>query len=129
MSENVFSVFSVTCFLIASKYDEIDDRLVFINDVKTFFNSSQGVASLGKVPIPSWNDIVECERLLLYFFNWDIGFVIPYHFIEMFLANGVLFKSDKVFGIGKNYETAEKISAKSYELLNSMVRVKDSFKN
>lgn len=23
----------VTCFLIASKYDEIDDQLVFINDV------------------------------------------------------------------------------------------------
>ena len=55
--------------------------------------------------------------------------MIPYHFVEMFLANGVLFKSDRVFGIGKNNETAQKISAKSYELLNSMVKVKDSFKN
>lgn len=55
--------------------------------------------------------------------------MIPYHFVEMFLANGVLFKSDRVFGIGKNFETAEKISAKSYELLNNMVKVKDSFKN
>jgi hypothetical protein len=66
---------------------------------------------------------------LLNFFNWDIGFVIPYHFVEMFLANGVLFKSDKVFGMEKNYETAEKISAKSYELLNTMIKVRDSFKN
>jgi len=27
------TVFLTTCFLIASKYDEIDDRLVFINDI------------------------------------------------------------------------------------------------
>ena len=33
MSPRVVTVFLTTCFLIASKYDEIDDRLVFINDV------------------------------------------------------------------------------------------------
>jgi hypothetical protein len=26
-----------TCFLIASKYDEIDDHLVFINDVQRYY--------------------------------------------------------------------------------------------
>ena len=41
----------------------------------------------------------------------------------MFLANGVLFKSDRVFGLSKNFETAEKISVKSYELLNNMVKI------
>jgi len=32
-SDRVLSLYSTTCFLIASKYDEVDDRLVFISDV------------------------------------------------------------------------------------------------
>lgn len=28
------------------------------------------------------------------FFNWDLGFVMPVHYVEMFLANGVLFESE-----------------------------------
>jgi len=94
MSEHVLSIFSTTCFLIASKYDEIDDHLVFINDVKTYFASSRAMNVIGSVSMGSWKDIVECERMLLYFFNWDIGFVLPIHFLEMFLANGVLFKNE-----------------------------------
>ncbi len=59
----------------------------------------------------------------------DLGFVIQYHFVEIFLANGILFKSDEVFNLGINYQTAEKISEKSFELLNKMIKVRDSFKN
>ena len=33
MSPKVVNMVLTTCFLIASKYDEIDDQLVFINDV------------------------------------------------------------------------------------------------
>jgi len=33
MSTKQVSIVLTTCFLIASKYDEIDDQLVFINDV------------------------------------------------------------------------------------------------
>jgi hypothetical protein len=33
MSARVLTIYLTTCFLVASKYDEIDDRLVFINDV------------------------------------------------------------------------------------------------
>lgn len=28
------------------------------------------------------------------FFGWDLGFVMPIHFVEMFLANGILFESE-----------------------------------
>jgi len=33
LSARLFNVFCTTFFLIASKFDEIDDRLVFIKDV------------------------------------------------------------------------------------------------
>lgn len=33
MTPKIVTIILTTCFLIASKYDEIDDQLVFINDV------------------------------------------------------------------------------------------------
>jgi hypothetical protein len=36
------------------------------------------------------------------FFDWDIGFVLPIHYLEMFLANGVLFESEHNKNIVKN---------------------------
>jgi len=33
MTPKILTIFLTTCFLIASKYDEIDDKLVFIDDV------------------------------------------------------------------------------------------------
>lgn len=79
-----------TCFLIASKYDEIDDQLVFINDVQKYYNR------MGIIQTPSWSDIVETERMLMNFFNWDLGFVLPIHYVEMFLANGILFECEDI---------------------------------
>lgn len=79
-----------TCFLIASKYDEIDDQLVFIRDVQRYYTR----AGHSKHTNPSWTDIVETERLLMNFYGWDLGFVLPIHYIEMFLANGVLFETE-----------------------------------
>ena len=76
-----------TVFLIASKYDEIDDQLVFITDLqKELLKKTSSV--------PTYEEIVECERKLLHFFNWDLGFILVIHYVEMFLANGVLFESE-----------------------------------
>ena len=75
-------------FLIASKYDEIDDQLVFINDVQKYYKD---LGFNKNSTNPSYNEIVETERMLMRFFEWDLGFVLPIHYIEMFLANGVLF--------------------------------------
>lgn len=38
MTARILSIFLTTCFLIASKYDEIDDQLVFINDVQRYYS-------------------------------------------------------------------------------------------
>ena len=114
-----------TCFLIASKYDEIDDQLVFIRDVQRYYSR----AGQPKHVNPSWTDIVETERVLMNFFGWDLGFVLPYHFVEMFLANGVLFETEYNPSIQKNKITAEAISIRCYELLDEMLKQGDCFKN
>jgi len=38
MSPRAITIILTTCFLIASKYDEIDDHLVFINDVQRYYS-------------------------------------------------------------------------------------------
>ena len=79
--------------------------------------------------VPTYDEIVECERHLLAFFEWDLGFVMAFHYIEMFLANGVLFESEYNKNISKTKLTAKKISSKCYEILDEMVRQRSSFKN
>lgn len=51
---------------------------------------------MGIIQTPSWSDIVETERMLMNFFNWDLGFVLPIHYVEMFLANGILFECEDI---------------------------------
>jgi hypothetical protein len=80
------SIYLTTCFLIASKLDEIDDKLVFINDVQKYYKTTKFAKEM-----PSWTDVVETERHLMKFFDWNISFPLPIHFMEMFLAQGVVF--------------------------------------
>jgi len=83
------SVFLTTCFLIASKLDEIDDKLVFVSDVQGYYRSTQ----YSKV-MPMWTDVVETERHIMGFLDWNISFPLTIHFVEMYLAQGVLFHDD-----------------------------------
>ena len=95
MTPRITSIILTTCFLIASKYDEIDDQLVFINDVQRYY-SRMGGEYVTQNMNPSYTDIVETERKLMNFFGWDLGFVLPIHFVEMFLANGALFETENL---------------------------------
>lgn len=63
------------------------------------------------------------------FFEWDLGFVLPIHFVEIFLANGVLFESEHNKSITKNKQTALSISKKCYEVLDEMIKQYSCFKN
>jgi len=54
------------------------------------------------------------------FYGWDLGFVLPIHFVEMYLANGVLFESEKI--TNKSKETAELVANRCYEVLNEMIQ-------
>ena len=123
MSSRLITIVMTTCFLIASKYDEIDDQLVFINDAQKYFQR------IGQTNNPTYTDIVETERMLMNFFGWDLGFVMPIHFVEMFLANGILFETEHNSNITKNKATAKKLADKCYEVLNDMIKQNTCFKN
>ena len=60
MSAKLLTVHLTTCFILASKYDEIDDQLVFINDVQNFYKKHLNLKNMGGVP--SYDEIVSCER-------------------------------------------------------------------
>ena len=44
--------------------------------------------------VPKYAEVVETERQILKFFEWNLGFPLPIHFLEMFLAQGAVFESD-----------------------------------
>ena len=48
---------------------------------------------------------MECERKLLFFFKWDLKFVLPLNIVRAFLANGVLFSNE--------FEELEKVKSAS----------------
>lgn len=123
MSPKAVTLVMTTCFLIASKYDEIDDQLVFINDVQKHF------AKTGAAHSPTWTDVVECERTLMNFFGWDLGFVLPVHYVEVFLANGVLYECEDIPSSLKTKQTAQQISDSCYRILDEMIREGHCFKN
>ena len=123
MGSKIVTIIMATCFLIASKYDEIDDQLVFINDVQKYFSRT------GSPNNPTWTEIVETERMLMKFYNWDLGFVLPIHYVEMFIANGVLFESEDIQSSDKTKRMAARISEKCYDTLNEMIKSETCFKN
>ena len=64
------------------------------------------------------------------FFDWDLGFVMPIHYVEIFLANGVFFESEHFKkNVAKTKETATQISLKCYEVLDEMIKQRCCFKN
>ena len=58
----------------------------------------------------------------MHFFEWDLGFVMPIHYVEMFLANGILFESEYNQKVPKNKITAKTLSQKCYDILDEMIR-------
>ena len=110
-------IYLTTCFLIASKLDEIDDKLVFISDVQKYYRTTKFNQDM-----PSWTDVVETERHIMKFFDWNISFPLPIHFLEMFLAQGIIFTSDGPCNL-------ENVSMTCYKKLNDMIQARQSFKN
>ena len=114
-----------TCFLIASKFEEIDDRLVFIDDVQNYYKRDLKNSYL----MPEWEDIVEAERMIMIFFDWNIGFLMPIHFLEIYLANGVLYENEPRKEITKTKDCAQKIGDKAYEILDDIIGQSNCLKN
>ena len=106
--------YQVTAILIASKLNEVDDKIVYLTKmldwIKSMFQrndkkwqtSSRGRSQdtidkrgdkKGQL-VPTFESIVEAERRVLAHFQWDINFVLPLTFVRILLSQGVLFTSE-----------------------------------
>src|SRR5688500_5071598 len=99
-------LYQVTCIIVACKYEEIDDNIPLMSNIIRHFTTR--VMPLSDVP-PNFEDIVEGERTIMNFFNWDLMILMPHHFVRSYLANGVLFENEAQAAI----DVAKKISDKS----------------
>ena len=45
-------------------------------------------------PVPTFDDIVSCERTVLKFFSWDLKFILPLHVLRLYLANGIFYSNE-----------------------------------
>jgi hypothetical protein len=59
------------------------------------------------------------------FFNWDLMFLLPIHFVKMLLANGVIFDNEHSASV----EIARKITDKTNQLLDFIVKESTHFRN
>jgi hypothetical protein len=75
--EQQLRTLAITCLLLASKYDELDDRIPFINDMSKL---------LRKVTQLHHSEVVKTETDLLFAFNWDLMILTPLHFVYSITA-------------------------------------------
>lgn len=97
MDPKVVILHQVTALLIASKYDEIDDNITAIKDLRHYItsqlhlqNKRREIASY----VPTFDDVVECERAMLHHFDWQFNFLLPLHFVRLFMANGIIYRGE-----------------------------------
>ena len=44
--------------------------------------------------VASYTEIVECERKIMKHFDWNLMFLLPVHFVNSLLTNGVIFEHE-----------------------------------
>lgn len=98
--------------------------MVFINDVQRYYRST----SKYKDQSPTYTEIVETERQLMHFYDWSISFATPYHFLEIFIAQGILFQNETQ-QMNITPATHQKLDAKCFKILEGIVSKRISFKN
>jgi hypothetical protein len=85
-------LYTLTCFLIASKHDELDENIPLIKDLTRYYCRVLPTS----VSTPTFDEIVECERSLMNFFKWDLMFVTPTIIVNSMLANGIIFDNEEI---------------------------------
>jgi hypothetical protein len=113
----------LTSFLIASKYDELDENIPLIKDLTRFFCRILPA----EAPTPTFTEVVECERELMNFHRWDLMIVTPTVITQLLQANGVLFNNEEIEDARKA-QIVEGIDKRIKEYLEVLVRCMTSIK-
>jgi hypothetical protein len=90
ISSKTLALYELTCFMIASKHEELDENVTLIKDLVRYFTR---ILPTSSAP-PNFEQIVECERELMVFYKWDIMIITPAVLTRLFLANGVVFDNE-----------------------------------
>jgi hypothetical protein len=114
----------MTCLLIASKYDELDENIPLIRDLQRYYTRVLPTS----VVIPSFDEIIESERELMEYFHWDLMVVNPTQVLKLMLANGVIFDNENI-PQEKLPELASLISDKSLQILETLVKEMHQFRD
>ena len=77
-SEVDLRILAIANLELASKYDELDERIPFVNDILYVYALFLGNKTL--------NDVINLERKILFALNFDLMVVTPLHFTYLFIA-------------------------------------------
>lgn len=69
--------------MLAAKYDELDDKIPFINDIARIMKNVVTIKHA---------DVIKFETKLLFAFNWDLMILTPIHFVYSILSQGFVFE-------------------------------------
>ncbi len=72
--------------MIASKYDELDDKIPYIRDFRTV--SSRACFT--------WDQVVNCESRIFNWLDWDLMVISPENFTTAILSFGIAFSDDAI---------------------------------
>jgi hypothetical protein len=65
-------VLPIACLLLASKFDELDDRIPLIRDLQKI---------CARQRVIGYDEVIKAEVMVLSFFNWELFRLTPLHFV------------------------------------------------
>jgi hypothetical protein len=101
-----YELVAVTALILTVKYDEIDS---VVPDLTSFQSIIVGKTKL----ICTIEEILQCEVDCLKLLDYKLHYNTPYHFMNYFFANGIVFK-DEVFRTNEDEDSDE--SKQEYNL-------------
>jgi len=78
-------LYGVTLLLLASKYDELDDKIPYIKDFRKVSSRSNF----------TWDQVVHCESKVAHWLDWDLMVISPENFTTTLLTFGVFFSDEE----------------------------------
>lgn len=85
-------MFEVALLLIASKQEELDENIPQIKDLIRYYARILP----GSTQLPTFSQVVECERLIMKHLNWHLSFVTPSIVVRLMLASGVVYSGESL---------------------------------
>lgn len=102
----------------------MDENIPLIRDLQRYYTRVLPTS----VTVPSFEEIVECERSLMHFFKWDLMVVTPTLILKLLLANGIFFDNEDV-PAHLQIEVVHKLYSRVSILLEAMVKDLNHFRD